>query len=298
MSSQQLLHSRRNRGWVANHAKATLRHDRLGRTAPLKQLGQNLLSNLAANNSALNQLHQLSQLLGLKGQVGNSQPIGIYIGGNIAGDPVGDALGVGAGRYRGLEVFGHRALIGKHSGVVDRQTQLLGVAVPLSRGQLGQLGAPALPLGVTHLDGAKVGIWEVAIVTGALLTAHALGELLCLVPKACFLPHRLTGFIGLDLALNLVINRLLNSREGIHILDLHLRTEGGIAAAPHGDIHIATQGTLLHVAVTHAQITHDPANLRGVFRCFAAGAQIRFADNLSESYTGAVVVHQGVGGAV
>ena len=163
--------------------------------------------------------------------------------------------------------------------------------MPLSSGQLGQLGAPALPLGVTHLDGAKVGIGEVAVVAGTLLAAHALSELLGLVPKAGFLSHRLTGFVGLDLALNFVINRLLNSREGIHVLDLHLDAEGGIRAAPHGDVYITTQGTLLHVAVTHAQITHDPANLRGVFRRLAAGAQIRLADNLSQSYSGTVVVH-------
>ena len=170
--------------------------------------------------------------------------------------------------------------------------------MPLSSGQLGQLGAPALPLGVTHLDGAKVGIGEVAVVAGAFLAAHALSELFGFIPKAGFLPHRLTGFVGLDLALNLVINRLLNSRKGVHILNFYLGAEGGIRAAPHGDIHIAAQGTLLHIAVTHAQITHNPANLRGVFRRLAAGAQIRLANNLSQSYSGAVVVHQGVGRAV
>ena len=60
MGSQQLLHNRRNSSGVTDHAKAALRHDRLGRTALLKQLGQNLFSNFATNNSALNQLHQLS----------------------------------------------------------------------------------------------------------------------------------------------------------------------------------------------------------------------------------------------
>ena len=60
MGGKQLLHNCRNCCGVTDHAKATLRHDRLGGTALLKQLGQNLFSDLAANNSALNQLHQLS----------------------------------------------------------------------------------------------------------------------------------------------------------------------------------------------------------------------------------------------
>ena len=56
------------------------------------------------------------------------------------------------------------------------------------------------------------------------------------------------------------------------------------------------RGIFLHVAVAHAQITHDPADLRGVLRRFTTGAQIRLADDLGQGRTGAVVVDKRMGG--
>ena len=133
--------------------------------------------------------------------------------------------------------------------------------MPLGGGQLGQLGAPVLPLLLAHFNRAQIGIGEIAVIAGALLAAHALGELLALIPEAGFLNNRLAGLIGLDLALDFVVARLLDGREGVHVLDLHLGAEGGIGAPAHGDVHVAAQGALLHVSVAHAQIPHDPADL-------------------------------------
>ena len=138
--------------------------------------------------------------------------------------------------------------------------------------QLRQVSAPAFTPLHTHLDRAEIGIGEIAVVTGTFLATHALGELLALIPEARFLHHRLTGLIGLDLALDFVFTRFLNGREGVHVLDLHLRAEGRIGPTAHGDVHVATQGSLLHVAVAHPQITHDPADLGGVFSSLAASA--------------------------
>ena len=168
--------------------------------------------------------------------------------------------------------------------------------MPLGGGQLRQLSTPALAPIHAHLDRAEIRIGEIAVIAGAFLAPHALGELLALIPEACFLHHRLTGFVGLDLALDLVFASLLNRGEGVHVLDLHLRAEGRIRPAAHGDVHVATQGALLHVAVAHAEVTHDPADLGGIFGRLTAGAQIRLAHNLGEGHAGAVVIHQRMGG--
>ncbi len=94
-----------------------------------------------------------------------------------------------------------------------------------------------------------------------------------------------------------MITGLLDRREGIHVLDLHLHAERFIRPAPHRDIHIAAQRSLLHVAVANTQIAHDPADLGGVFRRLPAGAQIGLAHDLSQGHSGAVVNDQGVGAA-
>ena len=163
--------------------------------------------------------------------------------------------------------------------------------------KLRQFRAPGFALGHAHLDRPQIGIGEIAVVAGPFFAAHALSELFSLIPEAGFLHHRLTGLVGLDLSLNLVITSLLDRREGVHVLDLHLRAEGSVRSPAHGDVDVATQGTFLHVAVAHTQIAHDAADFRGIFRRFTPRAQIGFADNLSQSNTGAVVIHQGVSGA-
>ena len=118
--------------------------------------------------------------------------------------------------------------------------------------QLRQFGAPTLALLGAHLDGPQIRIGEVAVIAGAFLATHALGELLTLIPEPGFLHHRFAGLVGLDLALDFVITGLLNRRKGIHVLDFHLRAEGGIGATPHRNIDVTAQGAFLHVAITHA----------------------------------------------
>ena len=218
------------------------------------------------------------------------------MGGDVAGDPVRRKLGVSAGTHHGLEIVGHRPLIGEHSCVVLGETQLIGVAMPLCSRQFGQFSAPGLPLIRAHLNRAEVGIREVAVIAGAFLAAHALGELLALIPEAGLLNDRLTGFVGLDLTLDLVLAGLLDGRERVHVLDLHLRSEGRIRPPTHGDVDVTTQGSLLHVAVAHPQVPHDPADLRCVFGRFTAGAQVRLADDFRQGHTGPVVVHERMGG--
>ncbi|CAI8350895.1 MAG: Uncharacterised protein [Cyanobium sp. ARS6] len=84
---------------------------------------------------------------------------------------------------------------------------------------------------LAHLDRTQIRIREIAVITGTLFAAHAFGELLALIPQAGFLDDGLTAFVGLDLALNLVLAGFLDGRERIHVLDLHLRAEGGIRTA-------------------------------------------------------------------
>ena len=218
------------------------------------------------------------------------------MGSDVSCDPVRCKLGVSTSAHNGLEVVGHRTLIGEHPRVVLGEAQIIGVAMAFDCRQLGQLSAPGLPLIRTHLNRAQVGIREVAVIAGPFLAAHALGELLSLVPEAGLLNDRLTGFVGLDLTLDLVLAGLLDGRERVHILDFHLRPEGRIRPPTDRDVDVTTQGSLLHVAVAHTQVTHDPADLRGVFRSLATGAQIRLADDLGQGHTSAVVIHQGMGG--
>ena len=297
MGRQQLLHDRRDRRRITDHPEAAGLHDRLGGAALLQQFRQDLLGDLAADCAALDQAHHLGQLLRTEGQIGVGEALGIHMGGDVAGDPVGHRLRIDTGGHGGLEVFRHRPFIGEHAGVVDRETQLVGVAVALGGGKLRQLSAPGLPLLAAHLNRPQIRIGEVAIVAGALLTAHTLGELLALIPEAGFLNHRLTGLIGLDLALDFILTGPLNRREGIHVLDLHLCAKWCIRPPPHGDVHIAAQRAFLHVAVAHPQVAHDAANLRGILSRLTAGAQIRLAHDLGQGHASAVVIHQRMGGA-
>ena len=297
MGRQQLLHDRRDRRRIADHPEAPGLHDRLGGAALLQQFRQDLLGDLAADRAALDQAHHLGQLLRPQGQGGIGEALGIHMGGDVAGDPVGHRLRIDTGGHGGLEVFRHRPLIGEHAGVVDRKAQLVGIAVALGGGQLRQLSEPGLALLGAHLNGPEIRIGEIAVIAGALLTAHTLGELLALIPEAGFLQHRLTGLIGLDLALDFILTGPLNRREGIHVLDLHLCAKGCIRPPPHGDVHIAAQRAFLHVAVAHPQVAHDAANLRGILRRLTAGAQIRLAHDLGQGHASAVVIHQRMGGA-
>ena len=66
MGREQLVHDRRDRRRVADHAQALGLNDRLGRAALGQQLGQQVFSDFAADHTAIDQLHHLSELLGLE----------------------------------------------------------------------------------------------------------------------------------------------------------------------------------------------------------------------------------------
>ena len=252
MGRQQAIDNLADGGRITDQAQAPGRHDRLGGAPLLQQFGQDLLGDLAADGVGLDQAHQFGQLFGTQGQGGVIEAVGVDMGGDIAADPVGGSLGLGPRRHHRLEVFGHRPLIGEHPGVVDGQAQLVGVAVPLGGRQLGQFGQPGLALGFTDLNRTQIWLWEIAIVAGAFLDSHALGELFALIPEAGFLHNWFARLNGLDLPLNFILTGLLDRREGIHVLDFHLDAKGGVRSLPHRDIDVAAQRALLHVAIRDA----------------------------------------------
>ena len=70
------------------------------------------------------------------------------------------------------------------------------------------------------LDRQQVRVGEIAVVVGLFLGTHGAGFLLLRVEQARLLHHLATALDDQDLALDLVVDRLLDEAEGIDVLQL------------------------------------------------------------------------------
>ena len=78
-----------------------------------------------------------------------------------------------------------------------------------------------------------------------------------------------------DLPVRLVVDRLLQKTDGIHVLDL---APGAQTLTRFADRHVGVtaQAALLHITVARAEIAHDGAQLGDIGGCLGGRTHVRF----------------------
>ncbi len=117
------------------------------------------------------------------------------------------------------------------------------------------------------------------------------------------LVNRTAVFNNSNLALRLVINRLLNEPHRVHILDfapcpqnreiIIASTElfvGSSLANRH--IYVCTHRSFLHISITSAQISQNLTQFSNIFGCFLRPANIGTRDDFHQRNTCPVKVHE------
>src|SRR5207247_722521 len=95
----------------------------------------------------------------------------------------------------------------------------------------------------------QVGVWEVAVVVAFFFAALRTHAARLRVVQQRLLRDRAAAFEQRDLAVALDRQRHLDVGERIDVLHLGLGAERRRAGAPHGDVRVHAQASLLHVTV-------------------------------------------------
>ncbi len=96
----------------------------------------------------------------------------------------------------------------------------------------------------------------------------------------------------LDLAPRLVLDRLADEVDRVHVLDFAARAERRARLA-HGHVDVGAQIALLHVAVAGAEIAQDRAQLCHIGLGLLGIADVRFRDNLHQRDAAAIEIDKG-----
>jgi len=214
----------------------------------------------------------------------------VEIAQQVPHDPVADDLGLAAEPHGLFVEVGQGPRRGQHARVVDRDAVLLDEAVLLLELQLGERPADLLdPLLGDH-DGDEVRVGEVAVVVGLLLAAHGVGLTLGVVPETRLLHHLAAALQDVLLALDLVLQGPLDVAEGVHVLELRAGAEGRLALRADGDVGVAAEAALLHVAVADLEIDECLMEASQVGCRLLGAPNVRFADDLDQRHAGPVQV--------
>ena len=127
--------------------------------------------------------------------------------------------------HHGLVVRGELAAGGEHAGVVVGEAVLAHEARGLLVRQLGQRRAHRLDGRVVDHERQQVRVGEVAVVVRLFLGAHRARLVLVRIVQARFLHDLAAALEQLDLALDLVVDRVLDEAERVEVLDLGARAE-------------------------------------------------------------------------
>ncbi len=157
------------------------------------------------------------------------------------------------------------------------------------------MGADLVQPTLVDNDGWQVGLREVAVVVRVLLAALGDGYTFVLDPAPGLLRDALAAGDELTLTLLLVLERAIDGAEAVHVLDLYLAAELLGAERADGDVGVAAEVALLHVAGANVEVAKDLTQLDQVGAGFLRRAHIRLADDLHEGDAGAVYVHEAVG---
>ena len=187
-------------------------------------------------------------------------------------------------------------MAGDHLAIVIRQLVLLGVAFPFLLPQLGQVIPDVLDVLLGQHHRRQVRLGEVAVVPGLLLGAHGEGLPPLLVKAAGLLHHPLSPLQKGNLPLALILNGPGNGLKGAQVLHLGAGTQGIAAHRAHGQVYIAPQGALLHLAVGHTQVLQSLPQQLQIGHHLLRRAKVRLGDDLQQGHPAAVEVAQGLPG--
>jgi hypothetical protein len=107
-----------------------------------------------------------------------------------------------------------------------------------------------------------------------LLGAHGAGFTPVRIEQPCLLLDLAAVLQDFDLPPRLVLDRLADEADRVHVLDLAAGTKRPAWLA-HRDVHVGSQVALLHVAVTGAEIAQYGPQLGDVGLGLLRGAQVR-----------------------
>ena len=110
------------------------------------------------------------------------------------------------------------------------------------------------------------------------------------IEQARFLDNRAAILDQFDLALDLVLDGLLDELERVDVLDLGPGAEGLGSDRHDRDVGVAAETALLHVAVADAELGHDLVELFQIGDRLVGGAQVRLGNDLQQRGAGPVQV--------
>ena len=186
-----------------------------------------------------------------------------------------------------------------HLGVAQAPLGL--EATTLGRGHLGQPRTDLLDPFAAGRHRNQVRLGEVAIVVGVGLDATGAGGAVGLAVTG-LLKHFSPGGQDGGLTLDLVADDLLDPTEGVDVLGLRAGSQRRVGRLAQGDVDVRAHVAALHARLGDAQGPEDVAQGAhvggGDLRRPGAGALDGSGDDLHQRHAGAVVVHQGVAGAL
>ena len=165
----------------------------------------------------------------------------------------------------------------------------------LASGSSGRVRADGLLPGLIDDEREQVRLGEVAVVVRLFLGAHGVGAALAGVVEPRLLLDGAAGVEDFGLALDLVFEGLFDKAEGVDVLDLDLGAERLLAAGTDGDVGIAAQRSLFHVAVADAGVEDDLLEAGEVLVGLLRSADVGLGDDFGQRRAGAVEVHVGFG---
>ena len=143
----------------------------------------------------------------------------------------------------------------------------------------------------------QVGFREITVVRRLFLAAHGAGLLLNLVEQPRLLDDLFVinpVFPRIDLALHLDLDRFLDEFETVDVLDLDAGVEFLVPFGTDGDVHVATERSLLHVRIGDVDVTDDGVQLFEVQNRLFGRTHVGLGDDLQQRRSRTVKVYFGV----
>ncbi len=199
-----------------------------------------------------------------------------------------------------LEI-GRTGNIGRqHRGVIIRQAEIGHKTQFFGVWQLGQTGCNIINPVLFNRQWQQIGAREVSVIMGFFFGSHRAGLVFIGIIKPGFLMDFAAIFQNRNLALGLIINRGLHEAHRVHIFNFATRAQMikiarfTIALVGAGttnrNIHIRPQISVLHVAVTGAQIAQNLADFGNISRRFFRPANVGARDDFHQGNAGAVQI--------
>ncbi len=141
-----------------------------------------------------------------------------------------------------------------------------------------------------HHQRKQIGLGKIPVVVGLFFRAHAVGLAFVRVVEARFLRDLAARFHDPDLALDLILQRLANKAERIHILDFRFGAKFFLPPRAHADVGIAAQRAFFHIAIADAGVEDDFFQPGEVLVGFVGRRNVRLADDFDQRHSAAIQI--------